>query len=60
MCKAFSSNPDTECSYYPAIGKYAIVNNAGAERMTTFCDIHGNARIECIGSDICWMDENKQ
>ena len=60
MCRAFSSDPDTECSYYPAIGKYAIVNNAGEERMTTFYDIHGNGRIERIGSGICWMDKNKQ
>lgn len=41
MYKAFSSDPDTECSYYPEFGRYVIVNNVQTERKTIFYDING-------------------
>lgn len=41
MYKAFSSDPDTECSYYPEFGRYVIVNNVQTERKTIFYDIKG-------------------
>lgn len=44
MRKAFSSNPDTECSYFPEIGMYVIVNNSTAEQKTVFYDINGKAQ----------------
>ncbi len=41
MYKAFSSDPDTECSYYPEFGRYVIVNNVQTERKTIFYDVKG-------------------
>ena len=41
MFRALSSNPDTECSYYPEFGRYVIVNNVQTERKTIFYDING-------------------
>lgn len=56
MLRAFSSNPHTECSYYPEIGVYAIVNNGDGEQETTFFDIHGNGRTVRINSHILWLN----
>ena len=56
MLRAFSSNPQTECSYYPEIGKYAIVNNGDGEQNTMFFDIHGNGRTVRINSHILWLN----
>lgn len=58
MFKAFSSDPETECSYYPELGKYAIVNNAGKERTTKFYDIHGSVKTICLGTHILWLNES--
>ena len=44
MRRAFSSNPDTECSYYPETGKYAVVNNSTQSRTTVFYDMEGDTR----------------
>ena len=41
MYKAFSSDPNTECSYYPEFGRYVIVNNVQTERKTIFYDLNG-------------------
>lgn len=56
MLRAFSSNPQTECSYYSEIGKYAIVNNGDGEQNTMFFDIHGNGRPVRINSNILWLN----
>ena len=58
MFKAFSSDPETECSYYPELGKYAIVNNAGKERTTKFYDMHGSVKTICLGTHILWLNES--
>lgn len=42
--KAFSSNPATECNYYPECGKYAIINNTAKTQQTVFYDISGAHR----------------
>ena len=44
MFRALSSNPDTECSYFPEIGMYVIVNNSTAEQKTVFYDINGKVQ----------------
>ena len=41
LCRAFSQNPVTECSYYPECGLYALVNNSAKRAETVFCDING-------------------
>ena len=53
--KAFSSNPLTECSYYPETGKYAIINNSDKEQTTTFYDINGKAAFVALrAGEILW------
>ena len=50
MYRAFSSNPDTECSYYPETGKYTVINNCTQPRKTVFYDINGTEKeIELQG-----------
>ena len=44
MYKAFSSNPETECSYYPETGKYTVINNCTQPRKTVFYDMECNTR----------------
>lgn len=41
--KAFSSNYNVDCNYYPSSKKYALVNNTAEKQTTTFYDINGNA-----------------
>lgn len=56
MKKAFSSNPLTECTYYPASGKYAVINNAASEQTTTFYDLSGAAKkITLAANEILWL-----
>ncbi|MBQ9728309.1 MAG: 1,3-beta-galactosyl-N-acetylhexosamine phosphorylase [Clostridia bacterium] len=43
MQKAFSTNAVTDCAYYPATGKYAIINNTDQEQKTVFYDVNGKA-----------------
>ncbi|MBQ7769818.1 MAG: 1,3-beta-galactosyl-N-acetylhexosamine phosphorylase, partial [Clostridia bacterium] len=38
---SYSSNPLTECNYYPTSGKYAVVNNSNTTQTTDFYDIDG-------------------
>ncbi len=50
MYRAFSSNPDTECSYYPETGKYTVINNCTQPRKTVLYDINGTEKeIELQG-----------
>ncbi len=56
MKKAFSTNPYTECNYYPESGKYAIVNNTNEEQITIFYDIVGKKRqLSVLPNDIMWI-----
>ena len=53
--KAFSSNVDTDCSYYPESGKYAIINNTNETQTTIFYDIDGKAEeLTMLPGAIIW------
>ena len=55
MTKAYSSNVQTDCSYYPESKKYAIINNTNEEQTTTFYDVNGKAETLVIAAgDIVW------
>ena len=56
--KAYSSNVKTDCTYYPASKKYAVINNANEEVKTTFFDVNGNAKELTLGAgEIAWVNE---
>lgn len=56
MKKAFSSNPLTECTYYPETGKYAVVNNDAGEQKTVFYDIEGRAKeLVLAPAEVRWI-----
>lgn len=56
--KAFSSNPETECNYYPAARKYALVNNMDTLQKTIFFDINGSKTEYVLkANEIIWIDE---
>ena len=58
MQKAFSSNPVTDCAYYPESKKYAIINNTFDAQTTVFYDIHGTAmELTLAPNEIVWMEE---
>jgi 1,3-beta-galactosyl-N-acetylhexosamine phosphorylase len=58
MKKAYSSNPVTDCTYYPESGKYAVINNTTEDQKTTFYDIHGNSKEVIVkGGDVLWVEE---
>ena len=53
--KAYSSNVNVDCTYYPESGKYAIVNNADSEQTTTFFDVCGKSETVSLRSgEIVW------
>ncbi len=55
--KAYSSNPVTDCTYYPESKKYAIINNANEPQTTVFYDVNGNAETLEIGAgEIVWRE----
>ncbi len=54
--KAYSSNVNTECHYYPNSGKYAVVNNGTEAQTTTFFDIDGNEKVlDLKPLEILWL-----
>ena len=54
--KAFSSNPFTECNYYPESGKYAVVNNSDVLQKTIFFDRDGKSKnITIEANAIMWL-----
>lgn len=54
--KAFSSNYDVECNYYPSSGKYALVNNTDKPQNTEFYDIEGKEKkIALAPNEILWL-----
>ena len=55
LYKAFSTNIQVECNYYPASGKYALVNNSNKSQTTIFYDMSGNAKEVCLkANEIIW------
>ena len=59
MYKAFSSNPETECNYYPETGRYVVVNNSTAEQNTVFYDMEGNTReLTLAGNQLFVLSNN--
>ncbi|MBQ7912357.1 MAG: hypothetical protein IJ308_01270, partial [Clostridia bacterium] len=56
--KAYSSNVNTDCTYYPESGKYAIINNTFEPQGTTFYDVNGNAtELKLQPNEIVWINE---
>ena len=56
MYRAFSTNPFTECTYYPGSGKYAVVNNSNNEQTTVFYDVDGVSKSLTIpAASILWL-----
>ena len=54
----YSSNVNTECSFYESSGKYAIVNNSNEKQTTEFYDKSGNKSIiELKPMEIKWIGE---
>ncbi len=57
MYKAFSSNPNVECNYYPESGKYALVNNSTESQTTLFFDLAGKSKELCLSAgEIKWIN----
>ena len=42
LYRAYADNVNVECNYYPASGKYALVNNSKDTQTTDFYDVNGN------------------
>jgi 1,3-beta-galactosyl-N-acetylhexosamine phosphorylase len=56
--KAFSTNVEVDCTYYPESKKYAVVNNTAVEQKTTFFDVNGKAtELTVAGGEIVWIEE---
>ena len=56
--RAYSTNEATDCNYYPASGKYAIVNNSKETQTTTFYDVDGNAKeLTLAPMEILWVEK---
>lgn len=48
----------TECNYYPAAKKYAIVNNSDQPQTTDFYDINGKkTNLSLAPMEIRWIKE---
>ena len=56
--KAFSTNVDVDCTYYPESKKYAVVNNTAIEQQTVFYDVNGEKKeLTVKGGEIVWINE---
>lgn len=54
--KAFATNVNVECNYYPEIKKYALINNTDKPQTTVFYDIDGNEReLTLFKNEIKWI-----
>ena len=54
--KVYSTNPCTECNYYPASKKYAVINNSNTEQKTDFYDIDGNVKhLTLAPMEVKWL-----
>lgn len=59
MYRAFSSDPNTECSYYPDTGEYTIINNNAHPRSTVFYDMEGDTReLTLAGEQLIILSSN--
>ncbi len=57
LYKAYSTNPQVECNFYPASRRYALVNNSDEEQQTTFYDIDGKKTVTIVGGrKVVWVD----
>ena len=55
MFTMFSSDPDTECSYYPETGMCAVVNNGSEKKATVLTDGKGNrTELALQGGELIW------
>ena len=55
---AYSTNVYTDCNYYPASGKYAVVNNSAAPQKTDFYDLGGKkTSLELKPMEIRWIEK---
>ena len=55
----YATNPATECNYYPAAKKYAIVNNSNEPQTTDFYDIRGDKTVIALKPmEIKWIKSN--
>ncbi|MCI8413882.1 MAG: 1,3-beta-galactosyl-N-acetylhexosamine phosphorylase [Clostridia bacterium] len=58
LYRAYAENVNVECNYYPASGKYALVNNGKQEQTTDFYDVKGNKRTVVLAPmQIKWIEE---
>ena len=56
MYKAFSSNPEIECSYYPETENYTVVNNSSYPQETVLTDMNGKRKkINLAAGQIVWL-----
>lgn len=57
LYKAFSTNMNTECHYYPDSKRYALVNNTAEAQDTVFYDMQGNQKeYRLEANEIVWID----
>ena len=55
---AYSTNVYTDCNYYPASGKYAIVNNSAEPQKTDFFDLAGKkTSLDLKPMEIRWIEK---
>ena len=55
---AYSTNVFTDCNYYPASGKYAIVNNSDKPQKTDFYDLSGKkTTLDLKPMEIRWIEK---
>ena len=60
MKRAYSSNPFTECTYYPETEKYVLVNNSAETQKTIFYDIHGLKKdMTLLPGGIFWIEKKE-
>lgn len=54
----YATNAATECNYYPAAKKYAVVNNSDQPQTTDFYDINGKkTNLSLAPMEIRWVKE---
>ena len=54
----YATNAATECNYYPAAKKYAVVNNSDQPQTTDFYDINGKkTNLSLAPMEIRWIKE---
>lgn len=60
LYKAYSSNIETECSYYPLEKKYVVINNTAHKLNTTFYNIDGKKQdLELLPNEMRWIHDKQ-